>query len=93
MRRYSILLLVVAVVGCSDKPTAPAADRTPTLAVAAEEASGPPSRHDFGPDSYRTGLFTGQGTTRPGLDSTARRLLDEAAADFSRVASMVPSST
>ena len=28
---------------------------------------GPPPPQSFGPDSTRTGLFTGQGTTRPGL--------------------------
>lgn len=28
---------------------------------------GPPPQ-DFGPDTYRTGVFTGQGTVRPGLD-------------------------
>ena len=28
---------------------------------------GPPPEHHFGPDSYRVGLFTGQGITQPGL--------------------------
>jgi ABC-2 type transport system ATP-binding protein len=32
---------------------------------------GPPPPHDFGPDTYRTGLFTGEGITRPGLDCGA----------------------
>jgi pimeloyl-ACP methyl ester carboxylesterase len=41
--------------------------------VAAQE--GPPQPQNFGPDTYRTGVFTGQGITRAGLDckgSTAR---------------------
>lgn len=34
---------------------------------------GPPPTHNFGPDTYRVGLFTGAGTTQPGLscDKTA----------------------
>jgi pimeloyl-ACP methyl ester carboxylesterase len=67
MRRYSIPLLVVAIVACSDEPTAPPRRFAPTFAVAAGEDSSPPARRDFD-DTYRVGLFTGQGITRPGLD-------------------------
>jgi pimeloyl-ACP methyl ester carboxylesterase len=33
-----------------------------------EAQEGPPPPQSFGPDTYRTGVFTGQGTSRPGLD-------------------------
>ena len=68
MRRYSTLLLLAALVGCSDEPSAPTLNTGPAFAVAAGEETGPPSHREFGPDSYRTGVFTGQGPTRPGLD-------------------------
>ena len=69
MSRYLVLALLAAAIGCSDEPSAPPSPSvTPTFDVAAAEETGPPAHHDFGPDSYRIGLFTGQGTTRPGLD-------------------------
>lgn len=69
MSRYFIALLLIAIAGCSDEPSAPVPHRgTPTFDVAEPEETGRPPRQDFGPDTYRVGVFTGQGTTRPGLD-------------------------
>src|SRR5918993_4939354 len=52
MRRALWLVLVVSIAWRSQ--------------VAAQE--GPPPPQSFGPDTYRTGVFTGQGITRAGLD-------------------------
>ena len=60
------LVLFVAVVGCTDELIAPDTAATPSPSTHAYE--GPPPAHNFGPDTYRVGVFTGQGVTRPGLD-------------------------
>jgi ABC-2 type transport system ATP-binding protein len=55
------------IAGCSEKPTAPrAVPVRPSFATDPGE-SGPPAPRNFGPDTYRTGVFTGAGTTAAGL--------------------------
>ena len=69
MRRATLLAIVLAA-ACSDELAAP---RTPDpgRVVAAKAADeGPPKNHHFGGDTYRVGLFTGEGTTEPGLSCT-----------------------
>jgi ABC-2 type transport system ATP-binding protein len=72
MSRRSLLLaipLALLASACDDHPTAPRAKPTaprPALDIAGEP-EGPPPPRAFGPDTYRIGRFTGQGTTEPGL--------------------------
>lgn len=57
-----------ALTACSERPTEPRLlPSRPSFAVD-PGGSGPPAPRTFGPDSYRTGVFTGAGTTTPGLD-------------------------
>lgn len=66
MRRFLSVLVVLAA-GCADQPTQPHADgRHPALAVQAED-HGPPAPYSFGRDTWRVGLFTGEGITPAGL--------------------------
>lgn len=67
-----IFALALVAVACAPDRTGPEmaaemAARERVLALQGEEG-GPPAPHDFGPDTRRTGLFTGDGTTRPGLE-------------------------
>ena len=63
-----ILVAAAALGGCSEKPTEPKSPASrPDLAADPGE-SGPPAPRTFGPDSYSTGVFTGAGTTTPGLE-------------------------
>ena len=63
------LALAVTVVGCSERPTEPRALKLrPSFATDPGTDQGPPPPRDFGPDTYRVGVFTGTGTTSPGLD-------------------------
>jgi ABC-2 type transport system ATP-binding protein len=67
MMKWEMLALAVLAAACAPDATGPAPPaRQGTVAFQGEE-EGPPPPHDFGPDTYRTGLFTGQGITRPGL--------------------------
>ena len=75
LRRALVLLVVLA--ACTDDVVAPHATSRPRAVSRAEE--GPPPAHRFGDDSYRVGLFTGQGITRPGL-SCDRTVPDETSA-------------
>src|SRR5215207_1414567 len=65
------LLLALVTAACHDDiagPVGPAGPAAPARAVGSASADqGPPPPHQFGPDSYRLGVFTGQGTTKPGL--------------------------
>src|ERR1041385_8525379 len=76
MSRIAALLLIGAMVACADTTTSPPTRPiAPSRALAAADETGPPPHHTFGPDTYRVGLFTGQGITRPKLDcdgSTSR---------------------
>src|SRR5690242_6220895 len=67
--RFLPILLIGALVACNDQPThpAPRAPNARALELVATEDNGPPPHHDFGPDTYRIGLFTGEGSTPPGL--------------------------
>ena len=75
LRRALVLLVVLA--ACTDDVVAPHATSRPRAVSRAEE--GPPPAHRFGDDSYRVGLFTGQGITRPGL-SCDRTVPDDTSA-------------
>ena len=62
------LALALASAACLPDQTGPGdlAGR-PVLDETQHEGQGPPPPHDFGPDVYRIGTFTGQGITEPGL--------------------------
>src|SRR5829696_4219872 len=69
MVRYAVAALIV-LAACTDEVVSPpsTAPLRPAAAIAApSDDSGPPPPHRFGPDSYRVGIFTGQGITQPGL--------------------------
>src|SRR5687768_13419278 len=68
-------VVVVAVHACDRHPTEPSLpsgfEVNDRFARSAHD--GPRPSQNFGPDTYRVGLFTGAGTTKPGLscDKTA----------------------
>jgi pimeloyl-ACP methyl ester carboxylesterase len=65
------LVFSLLIVGClpdAEGPTAPA--HTSNVGSRIEQ-HGPPAPQDFGPDTRRTGVFTGQGVTRAGLSCGA----------------------
>ena len=77
--------VVAAISACSERPTAPKAPPLRPSFATDPGDSGPPAPRNFGPDSYRTAVFTGTGTTASGLSCTK-------AADKSRVCNgFVPS--
>ena len=80
MSRALVLFVAAAVLAaCSERPTEPRALKLrPSFAVDPSTDQGPPPPRAFGPDTYRTGVFTGAATTRTGVDCTT-------AADQSRV--------
>jgi predicted acyl esterase len=62
------LLLVALVVACQRDVTAPPqATHSAAHRIARLTDDGPPTFDGFGPDTYRVGLFTGEGTERPRL--------------------------
>ena len=65
MARVSIIALLF-LAACADSVTRPP-QSVPRYAVTQAEEEGPPPPHQFGPDTYRVGAFTGQGIDRPGL--------------------------
>lgn len=67
MRLLSPLVLALVLVGCERDSLEPEARTPPPARAHASEPAGPPDAHKFGPDTYRTGLFTGEGTEKPGL--------------------------
>jgi ABC-2 type transport system ATP-binding protein len=71
-RMLIALAAVLGVAACSERPTEPR-HLTTRPSFAADPGAGPPAAQNFGPDSYRTGVFTGAGTTAPGLDCTKAR--------------------
>src|SRR3954468_7998353 len=81
MSRIVLALVALAsLAACTDRPTEPKLRPSwPSFATDPGE-SGPPSPRNFGPDSYRLGVFTGAGTSAAGLDCSK-------AADKSRVCS------
>jgi predicted acyl esterase len=66
MFRLAVVMLVV-LAACTDDAVGPRVAVPRSIASVEGEDQGPPAPRHFGPDSYRVGLFTGQGTTRPGL--------------------------
>ena len=58
-RRVARLVIPICLIACIG-----------VIAVRAQD-DGPPVRRTFGPDSYAVGVFTGQGTTTPGLTCDA----------------------
>jgi ABC-2 type transport system ATP-binding protein len=67
-RLLTTLTLVMALAACHEEQTGPR-NASPDLAFsAADEERGPPGPYDFGRDSRRTHVFTGQGITPTGLD-------------------------
>ena len=67
MRRIFLLAVVLVAAGCSDELVSPRTAGPGSVAVAQAADEGPPKHEHFGPDTYRVGLFTGEGTTEPGL--------------------------
>jgi ABC-2 type transport system ATP-binding protein len=66
--RFVLLLVLALTAACDEKIAGPAVPAAARDVQVAAEPQGPPPPHQFGPDSYRIGLFTGQGTTKPGLE-------------------------
>ena len=68
MDRRCTLVLALFALGCHDDQFGPRRG-TPTVAFSAvDEDRGPPAPYPFGPDTYRVGIFTGEGITPTGLD-------------------------
>ena len=67
MKRFGVLLLSL-LAACQADQTGPRLISTAarTVSQAAANDDGPPSSYPFGPDTYRTRIFTGTG--RQGLD-------------------------
>jgi ABC-2 type transport system ATP-binding protein len=73
MIRTASLVFAILLGACRQDAIAPddatGSSVAPTLAFSpADESRGPPSPYPFGPDSYRTGVFTGEGITQTGFD-------------------------
>ena len=77
-RVFVAVVVAAALSGCSERPTEPKMSPGRPNFATDPGGGGPPTPRSFGPDSYRTGIFTGTGTTTPGLDCSK-------AADKSRV--------
>ena len=72
MTRCLWLALALVLPGCRQDRLAPDGSPPASIPVLAfspiDEERGPPAPYPFGPDTYRTGLFTGEGVTPTGLD-------------------------
>lgn len=77
-RAVVVGVVAAALCGCRERPTEPGIPRIRPNFATDPGDSGPPASRSFGADSYRTGVFTGAGTTTSGLDCAK-------AADKSRV--------
>src|SRR5437868_10062820 len=66
-RAFVVVVVVAALAACSENPTQPRAFTVRPGFASDPEASGPPPARSFGPDSYRTRVFRGDGVTSPGL--------------------------
>jgi len=66
MPRLCVVALLV-LCGCNRDSLAPSVQQRPPAVAHADAGEGPPAPRSFGDDNYRIGLFTGAGTTRPGL--------------------------
>ena len=68
MVRRLLPIVALALCACDRTAVAPeSAELRVSSAFARQVDDGPPSAREFGPDTYRVGLFTGAGTSRPGL--------------------------
>lgn len=72
--RFGLLLVLAA--ACNERIAGPAVPVPASREVQAAD-QGPPPPHTFGPDSVRTGDYTGQGTTQPGLSCKTNRSIRE----------------
>ena len=75
MFRFRFVLALVLLAACHEEVAGPA-PLTPPRDVKSASNEGPPS-HQFGPDSHRVGVFTGQGVTEPGLSCQTSRGIRE----------------
>lgn len=69
--RRALAAALVLVAACADEIASPGTAIRPPVHAARADDQGPPKNERFGPDSYRIGLFTGEGTTEPGLSCTS----------------------
>ena len=67
-RALLAVMAAAALSACSERPTEPKIPPGRPNFATDPGGSGPPTPRTFGPDSYATGVFTGAGTTTPGLD-------------------------
>jgi ABC-2 type transport system ATP-binding protein len=78
MAHLRLGLLLVLAAACNEKIAGPLTPNARSSDVqAASESQGPPPPHRFGRDSYRIGVFTGEGTTEPGLTCKTNRAVEE----------------
>lgn len=80
MRRHLLALLglvPVLLAACSDPAVGPMPATPPGVYAARAANDGPPRQHHFGPDTYRVGVFTGEGVTEPGLSCTTSGTMRE----------------
>ena len=79
MWRVGVVMVAgLVLTACRERPTQPRIPPgTPSFATDPAD-NGPPAPRNFGRDNYRTGVFTGAGTTPPGLtcdkDATKARV-------------------
>lgn len=62
----ALMLATILGLACDEGPASVAAP-LPIASFSAARDPGPPASYSFGPDTYTTGVFTGEGVTRPGL--------------------------
>ena len=68
MLRSGVVIVALLALGCHEDQLGPTRGGPATAFSAADEERGPPPPYPFGPDSYRVGIFTGEGITPTGLD-------------------------
>ncbi len=67
MVRCSALSLFLLLAACDQDRLGPGGEVPPPALAISDEERGPPEPYPFGPDTYRVGVFTGEGITEPGL--------------------------
>ncbi|HVE68291.1 MAG TPA: alpha/beta fold hydrolase, partial [Solirubrobacteraceae bacterium] len=66
-----VITLGILAAACEREPVGPPGVAAPPVATAqASGDEGPPPKYNFGQDTYRTGVFTGEGVTPTGLQCT-----------------------
>jgi pimeloyl-ACP methyl ester carboxylesterase len=81
----AILLALVLLAACDSLQAAPTPRDPEAPRFNEQGGDGPPEPHEFGDDTYRTGTFTGQGVTRPGLSC------DDSSAEARQCSGFLPS--